>query len=172
MVITIDIGFAHLAVGPYRLGFIDVPGHEKFVKNMLAGVGGIHLVLLIVAADESVMPQTVEHFEICKLLGIPRGIVVLTKKNLVEEDLLSLVEEEVRDLARGSFLEESPIVHVDSVSGDGIEQLKEVLLKEVRELEKDQGSHRSQNMVFRLPVDRVFSMKGFWHGGHGHALVW
>ena len=159
--ITIDIGFAHLALGPYRLGFIDVPGHEKFVKNMLAGVGGIHLVLLIVAADESVMPQTVEHFEICKLLGIPRGIVVLTKKNLVEQELLPLVEEEVRDLSRGSFLEESPIVPVDSVSGDGIEQLKEVLLKEVQELEENQVSHRSQNMVFRLPVDRVFSMKGF-----------
>ena len=159
--ITIDIGFAHLALGSYRLGFIDVPGHEKFVKNMLAGVGGIHLVLLIVAADESVMPQTIEHFEICKLLGIPRGIVVLTKKNLVEQELLPLVEEEVRDLARGSFLEGSPILHVDSVSGDGIEQLKEALLKEVQELEENQVSHRSQNMVFRLPVDRVFSMKGF-----------
>ena len=159
--ITIDIGFAHLSLGPYRLGFIDVPGHEKFVKNMLAGVGGIHLVLLIVAADESVMPQTVEHFEICKLLNIPRGIVVLTKKNLVEQELLPLVEEEVRDLARGSFLEKSPIVPVDSVSGDGIEQLKETLLKEIQELEENQVSHRSQNMVFRLPVDRVFSMKGF-----------
>ena len=159
--ITIDIGFAHLALGPYRLGFIDVPGHEKFVKNMLAGVGGIHLVLLIVAADESVMPQTAEHFAICKLLDIPRGIVVLTKKNLVEQELLPLVEEEVRDLARGSFLEDSPIVPVDSLSGDGIEQLKEALLKEVQKLEKNQVSRRSQDMVFRLPVDRVFSMKGF-----------
>ena len=159
--ITIDIGFAHLTLGPYRLGFVDVPGHEKFVKNMLAGVGGIHLVLLIVAADESVMPQTAEHFEICKLLEIPRGIVVLTKKNLVEQELLPLVEEEVSELVAGSFLERSPIVPVDSVTGDGVEELKQTLLQEVRQLEQNQMALRNRNMVFRLPVDRVFSMKGF-----------
>lgn len=154
--ITIDIGFAHMELGPYRLGFIDVPGHEKFVKNMLAGIGGIHLVLLVVAADESVMPQTVEHFQICKLLEIPRGIVVLTKKNLVETDLLPLVEEEVRDLVRGSFLEEAPIVAVDSLSGEGLEGLKKVMLGEIAQIEL-----AASPQVFRLPVDRVFTIRGF-----------
>ena len=103
--ISIDIGFAHMQLGDYRVGFIDVPGHEKFVKNMLAGIGGIDLVLLVVAADESVMPQTIEHFQICKLLEIPRGVIAITKKHLVEEELLALVEAEVRELVEGSLLE-------------------------------------------------------------------
>ena len=100
--ISIDIGFAHMELGPSRVGFIDVPGHEKFVKNMLAGIGGVHLVLLVVAADESVMPQTVEHFQICKLLEIPRGIIAITKKNLVEEELLSWLKLKSRNSFRAA----------------------------------------------------------------------
>ena len=102
--ITIDLGFAHLTLGDLQIGFVDVPGHEKFVKNMLAGVGGIDFVVLVVAADESVMPQTREHFDICRLLGIPAGIIVITKVDLVERDMVDLVREEVRELTRASFL--------------------------------------------------------------------
>ncbi|MFQ5930404.1 MAG: selenocysteine-specific translation elongation factor [Acidobacteriota bacterium] len=159
--ISIDIGFAHRNLGAYRVGFIDVPGHEKFVKNMLAGIGGIHLVLLVVAADESVMPQTVEHFQICKLLEIPRGIIVITKKNLVEEELLPLVEVEVRELVQGSRLERAPIVAVDSVSGEGMELLSETLLEEIRKSEEEIVSLQSSRQVFRLPIDRVFTIRGF-----------
>ena len=109
--ITIDIGFAHLQLTPdLRLGFVDVPGHERFVKNMLAGVGGIDLVLFVVAADESIKPQTREHFDICRLLGIPRGIVVLTKADLVDKDILDLVRLEMEEFVAGSFLEGAPTV--------------------------------------------------------------
>ncbi len=157
--ITIDIGFAHMELDGYRVGFIDVPGHEKFVKNMLAGIGGIHLALLVVAADESVMPQTVEHFQICKLLGIPHGLIALTKKNNIEQELLELVEEEVRELVSGSFLDGARIVAVDSVSGQGIDALKEAILETIREEKSDlapvEGHH------FRLHVDRVFTIRGF-----------
>ncbi len=125
--ITIDIGFAHLELDGYRVGFIDVPGHEKFVKNMLAGIGGIDVALLVVAANESVMPQTVEHFEICRLLDIPRGLVAITKKDQADEDLLALVEEEVRDLTRGTFMQDAPIVAVDSVSGSGMDELRQAI---------------------------------------------
>ena len=112
--ITIDLGFAHLQLtADLRLGFVDVPGHERFVKNMLAGVGGIDLVMLVVAADESVKPQTREHFDICRLLEIPRGIVVLTKSDLVDEDLLGLARLEVAELVAGSFLEGAPVVAVE-----------------------------------------------------------
>ena len=154
--ITIDIGFAHMRLGPYRVGFIDVPGHEKFVKNMLAGIGGIHLVLLVVAADESVMPQTIEHFQICKLLEIPRGIVVLTKTKLVETELLALVEEEVRELLKGSFLEQAPVVPVDSLAEEGLDNLKKVMLEQI-----DQIKRQAPPRVFRLPIDRVFTVRGF-----------
>src|SRR5579862_1805566 len=109
--ITIDIGFAHLALGPeLRLGFVDVPGHERFIKNMLAGVGGIDLVLFVVAADESIKPQTREHFDICRLLHIPKGILVLTKADLVDQDILELVRLELDEFTRGSFLEGAPVV--------------------------------------------------------------
>src|SRR5437870_4672447 len=109
--ITIDLGFAHLDLGAgLRIGFIDVPGHERFVKNMLAGVGGMDLVLLVIAADESIKPQTREHFDICCLLGIQNGIVVLTKADLVDADLLELVRLEVDEFVRGSFLELAPVV--------------------------------------------------------------
>ncbi len=159
--ITIDIGFAHLESGDYRMGFIDVPGHEKFVKNMLAGIGGVHLLLLIVAADESVMPQTLEHLQICQLLDIPRGLVVVTKKSLVEEELLSLVEEEIRDLTQGTFLEDAPILAVDSIEGDGIPELLEAIEKEAGRIDRDRLTFDATNRIFRLPIDRVFSIRGF-----------
>src|ERR1700752_2378571 len=111
--ITIDIGFAHLAVDSNtRIGFIDVPGHERFIKNMLAGVGGIDLVMLVIAADESIMPQTCEHLDICSLLHIKQGFTVLTKIDKVEPEMIDLVEEEVREFLRGSFLENSPVLRV------------------------------------------------------------
>ena len=159
--ISIDIGFAHMQLGDSRVGFIDVPGHEKFVKNMLAGIGGIHLVLLVVAADESVMPQTIEHFQICKLLEIPRGLIAITKRDLVEEELLSLVEIEVRELVQGSQLEKAPIVAVDSVSGKGMEVLTEALLQEIEKSEQAITDAQRDHLIFRLPVDRIFTIKGF-----------
>jgi len=159
--ISIDIGFAHMQLGDSRVGFIDVPGHEKFVKNMLAGIGGIDLVLLVVAADESVMPQTIEHFQICKLLEIPRGVIAITKRHLVEEEMLSLVEAEVRELVEGSPLEKAPIVAVDSVSGEGVELLKETLLEEIGKSQQDITAARRSHQIFRLPVDRIFTIKGF-----------
>jgi selenocysteine-specific elongation factor len=154
--ITIDLGFAFLDIGNVRIGFVDVPGHERFVRNMLAGVGGIDLVLLVVAADESIKPQTREHFEICKLLGIRRGIVVLTKSDLVDADVLGLTRLEVEDFVRGSFLEGAPMVAVSSRTGTGLETLKENLLKLAASVPaKDLTQHA------RLPVDRSFAMKGF-----------
>ncbi len=156
--ITIDIGFAHLEVDGYRIGFIDVPGHEKFVKNMLAGIGGIDVALLVVAANESVMPQTIEHFEICTLLDIPKGVVAITKKDQVDGDLLALVEEEVRELTAGTFMADSPIVAVDSVSGSGLENLLQALLQVVRQVDPDQCR---EGEVFRMPIDRVFTIRGF-----------
>src|ERR1041384_4885548 len=110
--ITIDLGFADLDLDGLKIGFVDVPGHERFVKNMLAGAHGIDLVALVVAADEGVMPQTREHFEICRLLGVKHGLVVLTKKDLVDEEMLSLVREEAKELVAGSFLDKAPIVSV------------------------------------------------------------
>src|ERR1700682_2933970 len=118
--ISIDLGFAHLDLAPeLRIGFIDVPGHERFVKNMLAGVGGIDLVLFVIAADESIKPQTREHFDICRLLGVSRGIVCLTKADLVEADVLELVRMEVEEFLRGSFLEKRPVMPVSARTGAG-----------------------------------------------------
>src|SRR5258707_2249679 len=122
--ITIDLGFAHATIGDINYAFVDVPGHERFVKNMLAGVGGIDLVLLVVAADESVMPQTREHFDICRLLDIPAGIVALTKADLVDRDGLGVAELEGRELLAGSFLEAAPIVPVSSRTGEGLDELR------------------------------------------------
>jgi selenocysteine-specific elongation factor len=155
--ITIDLGFAHLELPPdLRLGFVDVPGHERFVKNMLAGVGGIDLVLFVVAADESIKPQTREHFDICRLLGIPRGVVALTKSDLVDDDILGLVRLELEELTAGSFLEAAPIVPVSSVTGAGLEQLRRALAETANAApEKDPRGH------FRLPIDRAFSIRGF-----------
>ena len=155
--ITIDIGFATLDLGAeFRLGFVDVPGDQRFVKNMLAGVGGIDLLLLVIAADESIQPQTREHFDICRLLEIPRGIVVLTKSDLVDQDTLDLVKLDVEEFVEGSFLEGAPIVAVSSRTGAGLDQLREVLRSAAAEVPaKDSSRH------FRLPIDRSFVMKGF-----------
>jgi selenocysteine-specific elongation factor len=155
--ITIDLGFAHLQLTPaLRLGFVDVPGHERFIKNMLAGVGGIDLLLFAIAADESIKPQTREHFDICRLLGIRRGIVALTKADLVDDDILGLVRLEVEELVAGSFLEGAPIVPVSSVTGAGLDNLRRELASVAATVgEKDAAGY------FRLPIDRVFSVKGF-----------
>src|SRR5690349_3567089 len=155
--ITIDLGFAHLQLTPdLRLGFVDVPGHERFVKNMLAGVGGIDLVLFVIAANESIKPQTREHFDICRLLGIARGIVALTKADLVDEDIAGLVRLEVEELVAGSFLEGAPVVPVSSTTGAGLDELRRELARVASTVpEKNSGRH------FRLPIDRVFEVKGF-----------
>src|ERR1700737_830587 len=125
--ITIDLGFAFLESNGIRLGLVDVPGHERFVRNMLAGAGGIDVVLFVVAADESIKPQTREHFDICRLLGIQRGIIVLTKADLVDKDILELVGLEVEEFVAGSFLEGAPVVPVSSTSGAGIDDLRREL---------------------------------------------
>ena len=154
--ITIDIGFADLDLGEVRVGFVDVPGHERFVKNMLAGAHGIDLVALVVAADESVMPQTREHFEICRLLDVQHGLIVLTKKDLVDEDMLALVREEVKETVAGSFLAGAPVIAVSSRTGEGLEEFKTTL----RDLAQRVPS-RSREMITRLPIDRAFTMSGF-----------
>jgi selenocysteine-specific elongation factor len=155
--ITIDLGFAHLDLGDdLRVGFVDVPGHERFVKNMLAGVGGIDLLLLVVAADESIKPQTREHFDICRLLGIARGIVVITKSDLVDKELLDLVKMEVQDFVAGSFLAGAPIVAVSARTGEGLDLLRAELRRLGLEAEA-----RPTDAPFRLPIDRAFVMKGF-----------
>ena len=154
--ITIDIGFAELDLGDVKIGFVDVPGHERFVKNMLAGASGVDLVILVIAADESVMPQTREHFEICRLLGVTTGIVVLTKKDLVDEELLELVRLDVAELVEGSFLQDAPVIAVSTRTGEGIEDVKDALLKTASTI-----SQREDELVTRLPVDRSFTVKGF-----------
>src|SRR5438046_1216910 len=125
--ITIDIGFADLAIGDFQLGFVDVPGHERFVKNMLAGAHGIDLVMLVVAADESVMPQTREHFDICRLLHVKSGLIALTKSDLADADMLELARLEVRELVAGSFLDGAPIVPVSVRHGDGLDAFRATL---------------------------------------------
>ena len=161
--ITIDIGFAHLelpapAGESLRLGFVDVPGHERFVRNMLAGVGGIDVVLLVIAADEGIKPQTREHFDICRLLAVRRGITVLTKSDTVDSETLEVVRLEAEDFLRGSFLDtaRAPIVAVSSRTGAGLNDLRRELARIAAEVPaKDSAA------PFRLPIDRVFSMKGF-----------
>jgi len=154
--ITIDLGFADLELGDLRLGFVDVPGHERFVKNMLAGAHGIDVVALVIAADEGVMPQTREHFDICRLLGVQTGLIVITKTDLVEEELIPLVRAEAEELVASSFLDDSPILAVSSKTGAGLHELK-AALQELAE----QVPARSTDSVSRLPVDRAFAMKGF-----------
>ena len=151
--ISIDLGFAHLG----RFGFVDVPGHERFIKNMLAGAAGIDLVLFVVAADESIKPQTREHFDICRLLGIKYGVVALTKSDLVDPDLIDLVRLEVEEFLAGSFLEAAPIVPVSSTTGAGLDQLRAALEEAA---EKIHGKNAAAYP--RLPIDRSFSIKG--HG--------
>ena len=155
--ITIELGFASLMLPDGQLlGIVDVPGHEKFVKNMVAGAAGIDLVAMVIAADEGVMPQTREHMEICTLLGITHGLVVLTKIDLVDEELLELVTEDVLDFTRGTFLEQAPLLPVSTVTGEGTENFAPAVAALAAEI-----APRRQTGFFRLPVDRVFSMKGF-----------
>lgn len=155
--ITIELGFAHLELpGGLQFGIVDVPGHERFVRTMVAGVGGMDMVMLVIAADEGVMPQTREHLEICQLLGVKRGLVVLTKSDLVEPDWLDLVVEEVRDYLVGSFLEEAPIVPASSRTGAGIEAVKAELAWLAVQVDE-----KKTEGPFRLPVDRVFTVTGF-----------
>jgi selenocysteine-specific elongation factor len=155
--ITIELGFAHAEIAPGLVAsFVDVPGHERFVRAMLAGVGGIDVVMLIVAADESVMPQTREHFDICRLLGVARGLVVITKADAAEPGMVELVADEVRELVAGSFLDSAPIVPVSALTGVGLEALREALAAIARSLPE-----RNDRGPARLPIDRVFSMRGF-----------
>jgi selenocysteine-specific elongation factor len=155
--ITIDIGFAHLELGEgLTVGIVDVPGHERFVKNMLAGVGGIDLVMLVIAADEGVMPQTREHLAICQLLRVRSGLVVLTKADLAEPDWLELVQEDVRGFLRGTFLEGAPILPVSAKTGQGLPALRDALAALARAVPA-----RSIDATFRLPIDRVFTIRGF-----------
>src|SRR5215471_17077279 len=157
--ITIDLGFASLMLADgTQVGFVDVPGHERFVRNMLAGVGGIDLVLLVIAADESIKPQTREHFEILQLLGVQRGITVLTKSDAVDADTLDVVRLEVEEFLRGTFLEppNAPIAAVSSLTGVGLEELKRALVASAAHV-----APRDSKALARLPIDRVFTMKGF-----------
>ncbi|MFH1217325.1 MAG: selenocysteine-specific translation elongation factor [Pseudomonadota bacterium] len=155
--ITIELGFAYLDLDcGHRLGIIDVPGHERFVKNMVAGVTGIDLVAFIVAADEGVMPQTREHFEICRLLGVKKGLIILTKKDMVDPEWLELVEDEVRSFFAESFLADAPLVKVSSTTGEGIDEARQTIDKLVAACEFAEAYG-----PFRLAVDRIFSMKGF-----------
>lgn len=152
--ITVDLGFAELTVGDIRFGFIDVPGHERFVRNMLAGASGIDIALLVIAADDGVMPQTREHFDICRLLGVSFGVVAITKSDLADADTIELARFDAAELVAGSFLDGAPMVNVSSRTGEGIEELKIAL--------KNAAAKRSPSpLIARLPIDRSFSMKGF-----------
>ncbi len=154
--ITIDLGFAFLEEESIRFGFVDVPGHERFVSNMLAGAAGLDLVLLVIAADELIKPQTREHFEICRLLGVKRGVVALTKSDLADSDTIELARFEIEDYLRGTFLENAPIVPVSAKTGAGLADLK-------RELHEaaTQATGKDASRPFRLPIDRAFAIKGF-----------
>jgi len=154
--ITIELGFAHATIGDIKAAFVDVPGHERFVRTMLAGVGGIDCVMLVVASDESVMPQTREHFDICRLLRIPRGIVVLTKADAADADTRALVRQDVAELVKGSFLERAPVVEVSASTGEGLDALRSAIVEQASQV----GS-RPIDGAARLPIDRAFSMKGF-----------
>lgn len=156
--ITIELGFANLPNDAgIHIGIIDVPGHEKFVKNMLAGIGGIDLVLLVIALDEGIMPQTVEHFEILKMLHIKQGIVVFTKADLVDEDWAELVNDDVDNLVKGTFMEKAGRIQVSAYTGKNIDVLKQMIVDKVRAA----GGRRQEKELFRLPIDRVFTMEGF-----------
>jgi selenocysteine-specific elongation factor SelB len=155
--ITIELGFASLLLpSGQTLGIVDVPGHEKFIKNMVSGAAGIDLVMMVIAADEGIMPQTKEHLHICSLLGISKGIVALTKIDLVEKDWLELVQSEISEFLRGSFLEGAPIVSVSALKEKGLNNLIEALEAAINNIPE-----KADSGIFRLPVDRVFTMKGF-----------
>ena len=154
--ITIDLGFAFLEENGVRFGFVDVPGHERFVSNMLAGAAGIDVLLLVIAADESIKPQTREHFDICRLLGVERGVVALTKSDLVDADTLELARLETEDFVRGSFLEKAPLIPVSAKTGAGLADLKKALSTAA-----GSANSKDASRYFRLPIDRAFAMKGF-----------
>ncbi|GMU29118.1 MAG: selenocysteine-specific translation elongation factor [Candidatus Jettenia caeni] len=155
--LTIDIGFAYLDLNSdYRISIVDVPGHERFVKNMLAGATSINLVLFVIAADDGVMPQTVEHLEIINLLGIQHGIVVVTKKDLVTDEWLEVVQDDIKRILAGTTLEHAPILPVSTITGEGIESCKAMIKKLITQV-KVRGSDR----VFRLPIDRSFTISGY-----------
>jgi selenocysteine-specific elongation factor len=154
--ITIDLGFAHADVGGFAMAFVDVPGHERFVKNMLAGVGGIDAVMLVIAADEAVMPQTREHFAICRLLDVRAGVIVLTKSDLVDADTLALTRLEAAELVAGSALADAPVVVVSAKTGEGLDTLRAALAAVASAM-----PDRDCAGPPRLPIDRVFSMRGF-----------
>src|SRR5437870_1498809 len=162
--ITIDIGFATLDLGDYRLGIVDVPGHERFIKNMLAGATGIDLAVLVVAADDSVMPQTREHLEILRLLGLRHGVIALTKCDLVDETTREVVELEIRELVQGSFLESAPIIQTSAQTGEGLEELKAAIKDVCRKIE-DRPGHE----WVRLAIDRSFNVPG--PGTHARGSV-
>src|SRR5579871_4337521 len=155
--ITIDIGFASLDLGEFRLGVIDVPGHERFIKNMLAGATGIDLALLVIAADDSIMPQTREHLEILGLLGLKHGVIALTKADLVDETTREVVSMEIRELVQGTFLAEAPIIATSAASGMGLDELKKALVEACRQVKQHAGLE-----WFRLAIDRSFVIQG--HG--------
>jgi len=155
--ITIDLGFAHAEWDGVRVSFVDVPGHERFVRNMLAGAGGTRAVLLVVAADESVMPQTREHFEIVRMLGLSRGVVAVTKVDRASPELVEVTRSDVRDLTRGSFLENAPIVPVSAKTGEGLETLRRTLVDLARTVRTEQW----ESGAVRLPIDRAFLIPGF-----------
>jgi selenocysteine-specific elongation factor len=154
--ITIELGFAHATIGDVTVAFVDVPGHERFIKTMLAGAGGIDAVMLIVAADESVMPQTREHFDICRLLHVQQGMVVITKRDLVDADTGQLVRLEVRELLEGSFLEDAPVIDVSARTGEGLDELRAALTALAGTTRR-----RRADSPARLPIDRAFTMQGF-----------
>lgn len=154
--ITIDLGFTHLLEGDLQVGFVDVPGHEKFLHNALAGLGGIRLVLLVVAADEGVKPQTREHLDVCTLLGIPHALVAITKKDLVDEETLELAQLEVEELLETTPLAGSPLVPVSSLTGEGIDELRQAILERGREI----AVPVDPQQPFRLPIDRAFQLEG------------
>lgn len=155
--ITIELGFAYLDLPcGHRLGIIDVPGHEKFVRNMVAGASGIDILAFVIAADEGIMPQTREHFEICRLLGVKQGLIIITKKDMVEPDWLEMVEDEVREYFTGSFLEDAPLLKVSSVTGEGVSEVA----AEIDQIVASSDFNEAYG-PFRLPVDRIFTVKGF-----------
>ncbi|MGC9046240.1 MAG: selenocysteine-specific translation elongation factor, partial [Thermodesulfovibrio sp.] len=154
--ITIDLGFANIRYPDLIVGIVDVPGHERLIKNMLAGVGGIDIVMLVVAADEGVMPQTKEHLAICDLLKIKSGLIALNKVDLVDEETIELAKEDVKEAVKGTFLENAQIIPVSAKTGYNIELLKEKIRQLALSVEE-----KSTGGIFRMPIDRVFTLKGF-----------
>lgn len=161
--ITIELGYAHLDLPPYRLGIVDVPGHEKFIRQMLAGATGMNLVMLIVAADDSIKQQTYEHLDILRLLNLTSGVIAITKSDLVETDWLNLVELEIRQLVEGTFLENAPVVPTSAKRGDGIDELKHAIKAQCEHLISAGAIFKQQHSLpFRMAIDRAFSIAG--HG--------